>query len=227
MRMYLWNQVRPMKDGDLDSGIVIHEYAHSLSNRLTGGPSATRCLSGGQSGGMGEGWGDFLATMWLQRENFTEGMAFPMGQFAADRGIRQFPYSADMTVNPNTFQDVGRAYRAVHAVGAVWCNTLMDVYWGMKDIWGFEEDIYNVASPAANIVLVQLVTDGMKTQPCTPNIVQARDAIMEADAIRYNGIHQCEMWKRFAKRGLGEFARTTGGGFGTTTEDFTVPARCL
>jgi len=28
MRMYLWNAQSPMRDGDLDSGIIIHEYGH-------------------------------------------------------------------------------------------------------------------------------------------------------------------------------------------------------
>jgi extracellular elastinolytic metalloproteinase len=28
MRMYLWNAKSPMRDGDLDSGIIIHEYGH-------------------------------------------------------------------------------------------------------------------------------------------------------------------------------------------------------
>ena len=37
------------------SGIIIHEIGHGVSNRLTGGPMQSGCLSGGQSGGMGEG----------------------------------------------------------------------------------------------------------------------------------------------------------------------------
>ncbi len=32
------------KDGDLDTEIVIHEYSHGISNRLTGGPGNTGCL---------------------------------------------------------------------------------------------------------------------------------------------------------------------------------------
>ena len=34
-------------DGDLDNGIVAHEYGHGISNRLTGGPNSAGCLSNG------------------------------------------------------------------------------------------------------------------------------------------------------------------------------------
>jgi extracellular elastinolytic metalloproteinase len=55
--MYLWNTANPYRDGDLEAGIVIHELAHGLSTRLTGGPANSGCLGWGESGGMGEGWG--------------------------------------------------------------------------------------------------------------------------------------------------------------------------
>lgn len=28
MRMYIWDQIKPMRDGDFESGIVVHEYTH-------------------------------------------------------------------------------------------------------------------------------------------------------------------------------------------------------
>jgi extracellular elastinolytic metalloproteinase len=56
MRMYVWTTETPYLDGDYDNGIIIHEYAHGISNRLTGGPSNTGCLGSGEAGGMGEGW---------------------------------------------------------------------------------------------------------------------------------------------------------------------------
>jgi DNA-binding CsgD family transcriptional regulator len=48
------------RDAAYDGSIVYHEITHVLSNRLVGGGS-TACLNGSQSGGMGEGWSDFLA----------------------------------------------------------------------------------------------------------------------------------------------------------------------
>ena len=43
MQMYLWTGGTPNRDGDVDNGIVIHEFGHGLSNRLTGGGSGA-CL---------------------------------------------------------------------------------------------------------------------------------------------------------------------------------------
>jgi extracellular elastinolytic metalloproteinase len=50
MRMYVWNVVNPWTDGDLESGIIIHEYCHGISIRLTGGPMNVGCLGFGESG---------------------------------------------------------------------------------------------------------------------------------------------------------------------------------
>lgn len=45
------------------------------------------------------------------------------------------------------------------------------------------------------------------SQPCNPNFVQARDAILDADKALTGGKNQCELWTAFAKRGLGSGAR--------------------
>jgi len=55
--MYLWDTANPYRDGDMEAGIVIHELAHGISTRMTGGPENSGCLGWGESGGMGEGWG--------------------------------------------------------------------------------------------------------------------------------------------------------------------------
>ena len=41
-------------------------------------------------------------------------------------------------------------------------------------------------------------------QPCNPTFIQARDAILDADTALTNGANYCEIWKGFAKRGLGQ-----------------------
>lgn len=48
--MYVWDLTKPMRDGDLESGIIIHEYSHGISIRLTGGPANSNCLGYGESG---------------------------------------------------------------------------------------------------------------------------------------------------------------------------------
>jgi len=44
-------------------------------------------------------------------------------------------------------------------------------------------------------------------QPCSPNFVQARDAILDADTALTGGVNKCDIWKGFAKRGLGSGAK--------------------
>jgi hypothetical protein len=54
IQMYVFDAPAPDRDGDFDGDVVYHEYLHGVSIRLSGGT-----VSGEQSGGMGEGWGDF------------------------------------------------------------------------------------------------------------------------------------------------------------------------
>ncbi len=60
MRMFLWDQTNPERDGALENDIVAHENTHGLTNRLTGGGTG-RCLQTTEAGGMGEGWSDTFA----------------------------------------------------------------------------------------------------------------------------------------------------------------------
>ncbi|CDZ96971.1 Peptidase M36, fungalysin [Phaffia rhodozyma] len=131
MRMYSWDVATPWRDGDLEAGIVIHEFAHGMSTRLTGGPANSGCLGWGEAGGMGEGWGDYLATQIRQTDATTEGKGkntdFPMGSWAANRagGIRNYPYSLNETVNPSTYKTLDKSgYWGVHAIGEVWAQIL-------------------------------------------------------------------------------------------------------
>lgn len=90
MRMYVWDIESPARDGDLEAGIIIHEYAHGISTRLTGGPANSGCLGFGESGGMGEGWGDYFATLLRQNSSSVRTDDFGMGEYSAGRGIRKF-----------------------------------------------------------------------------------------------------------------------------------------
>ena len=91
-RMFVWNTATPYRDGDLEAGIVTHELTHGMSTRLTGGPANSGCLGWGESGGMGEGWGDFFATTIRSTSNYSD---YSMGAWASNRpaGIRNFIYS--------------------------------------------------------------------------------------------------------------------------------------
>ena len=81
MQMFLFTSTSPQRDGDLDNNIIIHEYGHGVSTRLTGGPANSNSLTALQSGGMGEGWGDWHALMFLQRATDTQNGAYGLGTY--------------------------------------------------------------------------------------------------------------------------------------------------
>jgi hypothetical protein len=47
------------------------------------------------------------------------------------------------------------------------------------------------------------IITGLKLQPCSPSFINARDAIIAADQVNYQGKNKCIIWKSFSKRGLG------------------------
>jgi len=221
MRMYVWTRSSPYRDGDLDSGIIAHEYGHGISNRLTGGPSNVNCLSTNEAGGMGEGWSDFWGTQLRQRQQYVGTDLFPMGDYSNnnDIGVRKFPYTTDMSVNPETYNYIVRSgYGGVHAKGEVWCGILWESYWNFVEALGFSENWY--LGNGGNNRILQDVVDGLKLQPCNPTFLDARNAILIADEINYDAEHVCLLWRGFAKRGLGLYAQSAG------VEDFSVPPEC-
>ncbi|KAF5319698.1 hypothetical protein D9619_008666 [Psilocybe cf. subviscida] len=251
MRMYLWNTALPYRDGDLEAGIVIHELSHGLSTRLTGGPANSGCLGWGESGGMGEGWGDFLATTIRSNKKYSD---YAMGAWAANRdnGIRNYPYSLDEEINPSTYKTLDKpGYWGVHAVGEVWAQILWVVSQKLIEKHGYSDNLFPPAPDAeghvhagdfyrtdkkdalvpkhGNTLITQLVLNGMKLQTCRPSFFDARDAIIQADQVLTGGENFCLLWEGFAARGLGPDAkvinRTPWGG-GIRTNGYGVPPAC-
>lgn len=207
MRMYVWNVGSGIqRDGDFEAGIVIHEYTHGLSNRLTGGPASASCLSTTEAGGMGEGWGDWFATAIRLKANDTRATDYGMGDWAnGGTGIRNYPYSTSMTTNPLTYTKVGKSgYTAVHAIGSIWAEMLYEVLWNLEDKWGYQSEVFPVFRAGTAIptkgrqLAMKLVLEAMKLQPCNPTFVAARNAIIDADEAITGGENFCEIWKGFA-----------------------------
>ncbi|KAE8376169.1 extracellular metallo proteinase NpI [Aspergillus bertholletiae] len=211
MRMYTWTESQPNRDGSFEAGIVIHEYTHGLSNRLTGGPANSGCLNSLESGGMGEGWGDFMATAIRLKSGDTHSTDYTMGEWAANQqgGIRAYPYSTSLQTNPLTYESLNELDE-VHAIGTAWATVLYELMWNLIDKHGKNDgpkpEFKDGVPTDGKYLSMKLVMDGMALQPCNPNCVQARDAILDADKALTNGGNQCEIWKAFAKRGLGEGA---------------------
>lgn len=215
-------------DSDLDNGVIAHEYAHGISIRLTGGP-ATNCLFGDEQAG--EGWSDWFALVMTHRPGDQGSDArgigtYVQGQTASGPGIRRYPYTTDMSVNPATYDDIKLPSVSVpHGVGSVMCTMLWDLYWALVDRYGYDPDL--IGGEGGNHVAMQLVLDGLMLQPCSPGFVDVRDAILLADDINYGGANRCLIWETFARRGLGYSAEQgSSASRGDNSEAFDLPPLC-
>ncbi len=173
MRMYETTSATPNRDTDLDDVVIVHEYGHGVSNRLTGGPANSNALQAVQSRGMGEGWGDFWGLMFTQKPTDGQFDAYPVGDwsFNLPQGIRSFPYSFNLSINPLTYND-GNARFPVgspHAEGEIWASALWDLNWLLINKHGYDPDLYN--GTGGNNIALQLVMDGLKLQPANPFIL--------------------------------------------------------
>lgn len=228
MQMFIFTETTPNRDSALDNGVIIHEYGHGISTRLTGGPSNVDCLWNDEQ--MGEGWSDWLALVATAdaSDTATQGRAmgaYLLGQDANGSGIRSYPYSTDLNVNPQTYDTI-KSSVIPHGVGEVWAQMLWEVYWALVQQDGFDPDLYH--GTGGNNLAIQLVIDGMKLQPCEPGFVDGRDAILAADQINNGGANQCLLWAAFAKRGLGYSAdQGSAADAMDGTEAFDLPDDCL
>ena len=192
----------------LDSSVIFHEFMHGVTNRLVGGPMNDNALEAPQSGGMGEGWGDYNAC--------TVNNTTVVGAWVVNRpgGIRAFPYDNNF---PDNFGNLGTGrYTEVHNIGEIWCATLME----MTRIIG-------------TALGVQLVVDALKLSPITPGFLDMRDSILQAldqkhaagqlslqdYLVAWYGIRAA-----FAKFGMGPRARSNGAQLSGIVADFNVNA---
>jgi hypothetical protein len=220
----------PNRDSDLDAGIIAHEYCHGLSIRLTGGASNSSCLSGDQQAG--EGWSDLCTLFFTASASDTGATPRGVGSYAvfepADGpGIRPFPYSTDMGINPLTYGELTAGTLSVpHGVGTVWATAVWEMYWNLVDAYGFDSNLYT--GSGGNNLAIQLVIDGLKLQPCNPTFLDARDAILLADLNNNGGANECLIWEAFAKRGMGASAGDGGSSSSlAVSEAFDLPAQCV
>ena len=226
-------------DGSFDNGIVVHEYGHGISNRLTG--TGAGCLnSSADKEQMGEGWSDFFALMLTNKAGDNASVprgigTYAVGQGISGGGIRPARYSPDFTINDYTYGDTngmeytntsGQIVPDVHSIGFVWASMLWDLHWQYVAKYGYSSDVMSNTTNGSSRVL-QLVTDALKLQICNPTFIDGRNAIIAADQAK-GGADRCMIWRTFAKRGLGvNAAAGSKTNINDQVEDFTVPADCV
>lgn len=226
-------------DGSFDNGIVIHEYGHGISNRLTG--AGVGCLSPSSSKEqMGEGWSDFFALMLTNKAGDNASVARGVGTYVGGQpneggGIRPAKYSPDLTVNGFTYGNTnGMEYNNgtatvpdVHSIGFVWATMLWDLHWKYVEKYGYSSDVLANTTNGSTKVL-QLVTDALKLQACNPSFIEGRTAILAAEMATTQGADKCMIWGVFARRGLGVNASAGAkNNINDQVQNFEVPAECL
>jgi subtilase family serine protease len=216
INMFLWDGVgcwgedvdgdgTPDLDGDYDLDIVLHEYHHGVSLRLN------TAFSGNEAGAIGEGGGDFFA--YSVNDNTL------LAEYSRPGGLRQVNDKGygDWTCRQGLFCEV-------HANGEIWANVL----WDVRE--RFRGDLVRGNEAAAINESHQLYIDGLKLSPPRPTMLDMRDAMIEADAIRNAGSPSqnfCRLWESFARRGMGLSATDTAdNGSNRVGPAYDVPPGC-
>jgi extracellular elastinolytic metalloproteinase len=242
--MYLWQPIAgsfyaPCVDGDYDMSVIGHEYTHAISNRMVAGPDAR--LTGAQANAMGESWSDLTAIEYLHEHSFVPVGAenpFAVGPYVTSdktSGIRNY----GMNFSPLNYSDVGYDLTGpqVHADGEIWTAT----NYRIREAFNAAYDGPFPSSDAAlqlrcargetpveqcpgNRRWIQLVFDAwLLMANGSVSMVDARNAMIAADAIRFGGANRAILWNTFASRGLGELAASNGVSDGDPKPDFSSP----
>jgi hypothetical protein len=216
--MYMWQPVAgvaypPCVDGDYDMTLIGHEYAHAISNRMIAGPDSNITSSQGQA--MGESWSDLLAMEYLFESGYTPPGDTPYvtGAYVTgdlQTGIRNY----DMSNSPLNYSNVGYdGALAVHSDGEIWSATNFDIRRNMIARWGAgtratqegcAEGVIPVTACPGNRRWVQLVFDSFLLAATGQiSMLDMRDNMITADALRFDGHNVDLLWNSFAARGMG------------------------
>jgi hypothetical protein len=199
---------------------------------MVAGPNSG--LSGFQAGSMGESWSDLDATEYLLEygyiplggENPTAVGVYVTGEPKA--GIRDYP----LTPNPLNYSDVGFDVTGpeVHADGEIWNAANWDIRQAFIDRYGAGDAALNrscadgltpVAQCPGNRRWIQLVYDAWLLMASgSVSMLNARDALISADQLRFGGANKDLLWNVFASRGFGKNAVSNGGNDTDPTPSF-------
>ncbi len=228
----------PCVDGSLDMSIVGHEYTHAITNRMVGGPDEG--LTSEQGGAMGESWGDLVGAEYLVSHGYSTGAnPWAVGPYATGNrraGIRDYPINK----NPLNYGDYGfdSTGDEVHADGEIWNGTMWETRQALVRKWdrrfpsqrrelnlkcaqgGRNKGVVRPQKCPGNRRWVQLMFDSFLLQQGATSMLDARDAFLAADRMRFRGENQNILWAAFARRGFGKGASTPNADSGDTKPSF-------
>jgi subtilase family serine protease len=193
-------------DGDFDLDIILHEFHHGVSHRLN------TAFTGFEADAIGEGGSDFFA--------YSVNGDTTLAEYSRPGGIR--------AVNDKTYADWFCFFGIIcspHANGEIFANAM----WDLRE--RFRVDLVRGSEAAAINEVHQLYVDALKLSPPSPTMLDMRDALLQADAIRNPGSAEsqnfCRIWEEFAGRGMGvNAADTEDTGGDDVIADASVPAGC-
>jgi hypothetical protein len=225
----------------MDMGIVGHEYTHAISNRMIGGPDEG--ITSEQGGAMGESWGDLTAGEYQFSNGYPNGgNPWAVGLYATgNKSVAIRDYAINR--NPLTYGEYGfdSTGPEVHADGEIWNATNWRVRQALVAKWNAKYPYTNkalqlrcargkgVQSPLpasqcpGNRRWIQLVFDAFLLQQGATSMLDARDAMLAADRMRFGGANQKVLWKAFARSGMGVKARTANADNTEPTPSFATP----
>ncbi|WP_395657726.1 M36 family metallopeptidase [Nocardioides sp.] len=231
----------PCVDGALDMGIVGHEYTHAISNRMIGGPDEG--ITSAQGGAMGESWGDLTAGEYMFSHGYRNGgNPWAVGVYATgnkDVAIRDYAINR----NPLNYSDLGfdTPGNEVHADGEIWNGTNWSVRQALVEKWNAKFPYRDAklqlrcsqatatrtplppSQCPGNRRWIQLVFDAFLLQQGATSMLDARDAMLAADRMRFGGKDLAVMWDAFARRGMGKGASTPDADSGSPVPSFASP----
>ncbi|WP_028637603.1 M36 family metallopeptidase [Nocardioides sp. URHA0032] len=231
----------PCVDGALDMGIVGHEYTHAISNRMIGGPDES--ITSAQGGAMGESWGDLTAGEYMFSHGYRNGgNPWAVGVYATgNKSVAIRDYAINH--NPLNYSDVGYDVTGdeVHADGEIWNGTNWTVRQALVKKYDarfpYDDRALQLRCAQAkadqtplpanqcpgNRRWIQLVFDAFLLQQGATSMLDARDAMIAADQMRFGGKDKKVLWDAFARRGMGMGASTPNADSGNTNPSFRSP----
>jgi extracellular elastinolytic metalloproteinase len=233
--MFMWQPIAggfyaPCVDGDYDQAVIAHEFAHMVENRMIGKGNRR---TGFHAGAMGESVADLMAMEYLNEYGFVTGgvQRYAVGAYVTGNpaeAIRnynmswqsagRFPQVArDHDTNPLNFGSFGYDIVGpqVHATGEIWSATNFDIRTLLSQRYGTgtanvqrrcADGELPATSCPGNRRWIQLMYDSFLLQPTAPSMLDARDAILASDMMRFGGANQDLLWLAFARRGFGSGA---------------------
>jgi extracellular elastinolytic metalloproteinase len=237
----------PCVDGDFDMGVIGHEYTHLIENRMIGkGNFRTGHHAGAMGESHSDltameylNENDLVPT---DDEN-----PYAVGTYATGNKVRairnygmNFPMSGgvpepseQLMINALNFGNMGYDITGpqVHADGEIWSKVNFDIRKALMSKYDLrfppgDEELQLACAEGelppqncpGNRRWMQLVFDSYLLMPTNPSMLQARDAQLAADLLRFGGANQKVLWLEFARHGFGRNATSSNTTANTDTD---------